>query len=955
MSSKFIYRFQIVFVVLLMSMSVTSAYAQTLESTWNSASGGNYCDINRWDPLRGMPPCNFDTVIFNVTIPNGSGTVFMNCNDCEVGSFSLGVGRTFQIPNGNNYSVTGPAALNGYIHGNGGNFFAPNATFPAKKAHIRADEGAKIEIGVDSYSINGLTGSTGLLVSNHSGTLLDLSQVQNIDVEVANGVYSKHQNIVAQWGGTLDLSGVKSLTTPTNSTNKINMYARYLGNLDLSGLETINSHGKGPAHFIVDDNFLDLSSLKNINTPCYFKLNDAEVKMTGLGAFSEAGMYEYPSGSDTLNVSASTTFDLNNGSTLLLPGIDLAPGNKEILFSLNGANTLIFNGPVHFDQKFAFECVFDFQDFEDGLLTGWTPGGRQEGINEWGVVDNRGSKMGKLYHRQITELTLTKTFDYEPGMLLEWDAEFAINGNHSPRPSGSSNEYSRVVYAIEVRNSSGGKLLEKKWAAATSYFTYSYGYDPFYPTGLQHYAYDIDQMILQASADPSQAYSVKLRFEGYSTWTRYENTEVWFDNVTSKLKPPALNKPTFEFTGDFTFDYTNEEEFHLGRSFVELYGSRLQQVELGGIDFGLITDLIPNNNFGIGQIMVGRHSHPSTVQLVDNYDNGNRGIGFGYDEALYLWGVDGQDGLRLLNGSILFLNNLNAYTLDNGVLISLTDQFPPGQDWMIYDDGWVFRGACSDYVDDAINLITNGGFENGITPPLATDLFRTLPLGSNAITDWTVTSDAVDWVNESHFTDPNTHIGNQRVVDLSGDVAGNGGVSQTITTKPGYRYFVCFDLGANPYGNLLTDPNMYGEKLVEVKAADDSAVFSFDVTEGIGAGPEPAENDPWQVNWKRHSFFFDANDITATLEFTSLDDPATPYGAAIDNVVVLETGFKPWAGDLDRNNQVNMFDLYWFCSHYLDIGCNLDNQCCDEADVNEDGVVNLVDYAMLSYNWMKDR
>ena len=53
-------------------------------------------------------------------------------------------------------------------------------------------------------------------------------------------------------------------------------------------------------------------------------------------------------------------------------------------------------------------------DFEDGDLVGWTIGGRQNGTGHVDVVDRHGSKMGHVFHQAFTEITLEKTFSFNP-------------------------------------------------------------------------------------------------------------------------------------------------------------------------------------------------------------------------------------------------------------------------------------------------------------------------------------------------------------------------------------------------------------------------------------------------------------------------------------------------------------------------------------------------------------
>ena len=63
-------------------------------------------------------------------------------------------------------------------------------------------------------------------------------------------------------------------------------------------------------------------------------------------------------------------------------------------------------------------------------------------------------------------------------------------------------------------------------------------------------------------------------------------------------------------------------------------------------------------------------------------------------------------------------------------------------------------------------------------------------------------------------------------------------------------------------------------------------------------------------------------------------------------------GYEPRFSDLAYDNTVEAQDLSWFTSLWLNSGCNPNNNYCDRADINRDGIVDLVDYSLLSNNWL---
>src|ERR1041385_7405043 len=114
-------------------------------------------------------------------------------------------------------------------------------------------------------------------------------------------------------------------------------------------------------------------------------------------------------------------------------------------------------------------------------------------------------------------------------------------------------------------------------------------------------------------------------------------------------------------------------------------GALPQRLEVGGRDSGPAG--FTTRNFGYSQLIVGNSNQTSVVRLVDALNNGNRGAG-GEPEALYLYGMDGA-GLRLLNGSRLVLNGLNAYAAVGGQVRSLRNLIPPGTNSVPFDGGFI--------------------------------------------------------------------------------------------------------------------------------------------------------------------------------------------------------------------------------------------------------------------------
>jgi len=97
--------------------------AADLHVVWTGAGDGkSWSDPKNWDPVLGMPPCNFDSVEFVVTIPPGKTVTFNLPGDCEIKSLEQGTPTgtegTLNFNAGCNLTVTDQAGLYGRIYAN---------------------------------------------------------------------------------------------------------------------------------------------------------------------------------------------------------------------------------------------------------------------------------------------------------------------------------------------------------------------------------------------------------------------------------------------------------------------------------------------------------------------------------------------------------------------------------------------------------------------------------------------------------------------------------------------------------------------------------------------------------------------------------------------------------------------------------------------------------------------
>jgi hypothetical protein len=137
---------------------------------------------------------------------------------------------------------------------------------------------------------------------------------------------------------------------------------------------------------------------------------------------------------------------------------------------------------------------------------------------------------------------------------------------------------------------------------------------------------------------------------------------------------------------NFSNTNTNEASMDATNAIIRMNGTGLQFLEAAGLDLGPVS---PGNsgNFGIGQLIVGDVGHAVSVELTDLYDNGNRGQRA--NEALYLFGLGGPQGLVLMGGSTLYIDNINVYARQDGRWVYLNGLFGPGDSVIAYSGGYL--------------------------------------------------------------------------------------------------------------------------------------------------------------------------------------------------------------------------------------------------------------------------
>lgn len=161
-----------------------------------------------------------------------------------------------------------------------------------------------------------------------------------------------------------------------------------------------------------------------------------------------------------------------------------------------------------------------------------------------------------------------------------------------------------------------------------------------------------------------------------------------------------------------------------------------------------------------------------------------------------------------------------------------------------------------------VNNLINGNFENNLTGWVYEDIGLE-QLGTTI------------GLNNNHWVDLNS--------------CQLGYVEQTINTNIGYSYTIYYCLSGN---NFTRDDNTYSMKEGRISVRPEggsitaSEDFSFDITTATYNASNPKDID---MNWTNKSFIFTATSDRTTLRFQGLAPANNCFGAAIDNVSVIES------------------------------------------------------------------
>jgi len=176
----------------------------------------------------------------------------------------------------------------------------------------------------------------------------------------------------------------------------------------------------------------------------------------------------------------------------------------------------------------------------------------------------------------------------------------------------------------------------------------------------------------------------------------------------------------------------------------------------------------------------------------------------------------------------------------------------------------------------AATLLTNGSFESPIVP---VGNFSSFPVGSSAITGWTVVGPAGTSVSPVSGTFAQNGVAfiaqdGAQWLDLTGfNINSTEGVSQTVATTVGNLYQLSFFVGNTTGGGIFGTTSTVNVSLNGVQSFSD-----------INSTVSPVAQ-----NWQQFTHTFVATSASTTLALLN-GDPVSDNNNGLDNVVLLDLG-----------------------------------------------------------------
>jgi hypothetical protein len=620
------------FCVLFLLLNLTLAHAVIQTNTWTGSGDGVSYSDSDNWSLK-IVPCNFGTVEFIVIIPPGF-TVNHDVSGCEVKELKLGedIGNDSRLNFLNGSSLTALDMAEIY-----GIMHADNALFYADPFCLLGDR-------------TRVWGENGANVAIGSGDPLNGGKYSSTGLW-ASALYShtRYWELfnVSSAGTLLDLSSVLSIDAGFNDNdgddyNIQQVIASSGGKIDLSGVETVTA----PA---------------GLRDHIDFMLSGA------------ASVIDLESLHTLTSVRGSTRFAVTNEGTLYLPSLESA---NQVTFELNTGATVSVDDPS--DGKDPPPAVYSSTGLWASALYSHT--------RYWELFNVSGA--GTLLDLSSV-LSIDAGFndndgdDYNIQQIIVWSG-----GKIDLSAVETITAPTRAEDRLDFEITGGSIVLGNLSTLGSSKVTV---------TGLDLGPVDgvtAGELIVNGDINPDGPSDITIT--GIGSDPKTATLEVVGEINLNDPTILNLSEATLSVGGDLQFSLTDEEHFKAVDAIVHFKGSGTQLLEVGGLDVDIYVEMLPNGNFGFGQIIVGQEGTPTAVRLRDEIDNGNGYACWTQKEALYLGiGENYQEGLIINEDSTLVLDGVNLYVYDNGTWVHVNPLLPEGIDEIPWTGGGTIKKGCT--------------------------------------------------------------------------------------------------------------------------------------------------------------------------------------------------------------------------------------------------------------------
>ena len=597
---------------------------------------------------------------------------------------------------------------------NGGSFLAPNAatftrsTFDRRagqtldlpawldidNSQLRVYDGQTLSVAAGTYDSTDLRsyGATYVILrargtdGNSAPSRLDVSGITGLNATFNDGRndHNTYQNIEATEGGHIDLSGLQTLSGAAHSTDRLRIYINTGGSIDFSDLRRVLS---GYTDFYVSAAAFELPELRStsnvlfdLNTNCQATFAKAET-FSGTSVDLEAG---------TTSLSVPSLVSHNGVAVTIREGTTLDAPSLE---TMNGVTLTVGAGGTFLAPNMA--------TFTGGIFA--RRAGQVLDMPPLLNIDNSRLSVRDGETLSVAAGSYASTGLTSAGATYTLLLASGTDGNTSRSHLDAANIREINAGFHDYRNDHTTRHIIE--ASVDGMLDLS-GLESIIGPG-----HSTDSLILRANTggtlDVSSLRSIRSASSGRTRLeigqagklllgdlVRTERADFALTDATSTLAAGDFHlsssgtvsvapMATMELTGSWLFSGTSEGSVDLDESILHMKGDGLQFLEVGGLD--LDANGSSSGNFGIGQLIVGQEDVPTTVQLVDLLDNGNRTPET--REALYLYGLPGEDGLVLHPGSTLVLEHLNCYAYLDSNWVHLNALFEGAVTDLPFGDG----------------------------------------------------------------------------------------------------------------------------------------------------------------------------------------------------------------------------------------------------------------------------